>query len=620
MAGTAKNPVAKAIVWVILLLLIVGLAGFGATSFGGSARSIGSVGDTEIPIDRYTRAMRQEIASFETQTGERISFARAQELGLDRAVLRQVVALTAMEDEAAAIGLSVGDEAVRQAILDIEAFQGIDGQFDAEAYRFALQNAGFSVTEFEETLRDESARMLLQGAVVAGISPPEVFVDTLFDYARETRDLTILRFTPDDLAEPLPEPSEDEIRAFYEKNPEMFTLPERKDITYAWIRPEMITAEVPVNEDALRRLYEERSAEYNQPERRLLERLVFSDMAAAEAAAAAIEAGETDFDTLVEQRGLTLDDVDIGINAREDLGAAAEAVFAIDGAGVAGPAPTPLGPALFRVNAVLAAQETPFEQVRDELRDEYALDAARRTIADRRDAVEDLLAGGATLEEIAEETEFELGQTTWDETNASVSGNEIDAYDAFRAAAASTAEGDFPDLIELSDGGLVALRVNAIIEPELQPLEDVADRAREGWAQQERRSRLQARAEEARAALANGAAIDSLGGSVETQEGLLRDAFIENAPDDLVTRAFALDEGTLEVLPTEEGALVLRVDAVNAPDGDSDEAAEIKAQVSRQIGQGIAEDLTRAFTAALETQKGIELNAQTVAAVNAQLN
>lgn len=620
MAGSAKNPVAKAIVWVILLLLIVGLAGFGATSFGGAPRSIGQVGDTEIGIDRYTRALRQEISSFESQTGQQLSFSDAQDLGLDQAVLRQIVALAALEDEAAEIGISVGDEEVRREIFSVPAFQGMDGEFDREAYEFALNNAGLSVTEFEETLREETARSILQGAVIAGISPPAIFIDRLFEYARETRDLTLVRFAPEDLDDPVAAPTDEEIAAFYEANPEMFTLPERKRITYAWLRPEMITDDVPVDEDALRRLYEERSEEYDQPERRILDRLVFPDAAAAEEAARALAAGETDFETLVEGRGLTLDDVELGIAARTDLGEAADAVFAAESGDVAGPAPSPLGPSLYRVNAVLSAQEIPFEEVRDELQDEYALDAARRTIADRSNSVEDLLAGGATLEEIAEETEFELGEIAYDGTDPDVSGSEIDAYDAFRAIADAAEPGDFPSLEALSDGGLFALRVDGIVEPELQPLDDVTVRAIEGWERERTRERLAARAEEALAALREGDAIDALGGTVETHEGLLRDAFLENAPEDVVTRAFAAEEGEAQVVETPRGALLMRLDAVTAADGTTDAAAEIKAQVSQQMGQGIAEDLTQAFTGALSNDKGVELNSQSVSAVNAQMN
>lgn len=620
MARGSKRSISNIFVWIILLLLIVGLAGFGATSFGGGVSTIGRVGDTRISTDRYALALQQQLRQLEAQTGQSVPFAQAEQFGVPQAVLSQQVALAALEDEADALGLSVGDAEVRSAILQVDAFQGLDGSFDRDAYEFALQRTGQSVPEFEESLRAETARTLLQGAVIAGIQTPDLFVDTLYDFARETRDLTLVRFGTADAAELVTEPTEAQIEAQYADDPDAYTLPERKRITYAWITPETMVEEVEVAEEDLRALYDQRSGEFNQPERRLVERLVFADEDAAQAAADAIEAGETEFDTLVEERGLTLEDADLGTVARDDLGAAADAVFALEGPGVAGPAPTGLGPALFRVNAILAPQETPFEDVRDELRDEYAMGAARRMIEEQIEPVDDLLAGGATLEEIADETPLQLGEITYSPEIASVEGSAVDAYDAFRAAAEAAVPGDFPELVELLDGGLVALRVDEVIERELQPLDEVRDEVIASWQADARRARATAEAEAARDAVADGAALEDQGGEVRREQGVLRDAFLEGAPDGVVTRAFDLGAGEMAVLPDGDGALLLRVDAIAPPAADGDEAAETKAGVARQTGQGIAQDLTEAFTGALEAEKGIRLDSQAVAAVNAQFN
>ncbi|WP_375261471.1 SurA N-terminal domain-containing protein [Palleronia sp.] len=615
-----KNPIAKSLVWVVLLLLIVGLAGFGATSFGGSTSVVGTVGDTEISMDRYARALQQELRRLSQQTGQNITMAEAQQMGIDRIVLQRLIATAALEDEADDLGLSVGDVEVAESIRQIPAFQGVDGNFDPEAYRFALSQSGLTVSEFEAQLRDETARSILQGAVIAGIQPPSAFVDRLYRYARETRDLTLILFNETALSEPLPEPTQDGLRAFYEENPDAYTLPRRKKITYAWATPEMMALEVEIGEDAVRALYDERSDMYNQPERRLVERLVFSDEAAAQEALAAIESGDTTFEQLVQERGLTLSDIDLGEVAREDLGAAAEAVFALDEPAIAGPAPTSLGPALFRVNAILSAQETPFEEVAPELRDEAALSAARRALEAQIDPAEDLLAGGATLEELAQETPFELGETTWFPGEASEAGASIDAYDTFREVAAQTEPGDFPEVAQLSDGGLFALRVDEVLEPTLQPFEDVRDQVRAEWEAATRRDRLVAQAEAALEELQSSAAISigSLGGEVTRRADVTRDAVIETAPADLVESAFTLGQGEAVVIPTTEGAILLRVDSVETPDPTEDEAA--RTGLRQAVGQGIAQDVTSAFTSAIEAQKGISLNQSAVNAVLSQFN
>ena len=101
--------------------------------------------------------------------------------------------------------------------------------------------------------------------------------------------------------------------------------------------PEAIAADQPVDEAALQAAVRRAgSTNSSIPERRLVERLVYPDQAAADAARAELDAGTT-FEALVAERGLTLDAIDLGDVTREDLGAAGDAVFAAAEGGVVGP-------------------------------------------------------------------------------------------------------------------------------------------------------------------------------------------------------------------------------------------------------------------------------------------
>ncbi|NNF24519.1 MAG: peptidylprolyl isomerase, partial [Rhodobacteraceae bacterium] len=104
----ATGRASKIGVWIILGLLFVGLAGFSVTNFGGRIETIGRVGSTEIGTQRYFREMQNELAALRQQLGSEVSFAEAQSVGLDRAVLGRVVGEVALENETAALGISVG--------------------------------------------------------------------------------------------------------------------------------------------------------------------------------------------------------------------------------------------------------------------------------------------------------------------------------------------------------------------------------------------------------------------------------------------------------------------------------------------------------------------------------
>lgn len=609
-----KGKLSRTLIWILMGLLFVGLAGFGATSLTGTARSVATVGDKEVSTDAYLQALRTEINALSAQAGRTVTIAEAQQIGLDRQVLARLITARGLDHEASRIGLSVGDDVVADQLLQVPSFQGADGSFNREAYSFALRNRGLSEAEFEEQLREDTARSILQSAVVAGNALPDTYVDTLLAYTGETRDFTWARLTGSDLQTGLPDPTEADLQAYYDENIASYTLPERRNITYAWITPEMIVDTVEVDEDTLRAAYEERFAEFNLPERRLVERLVYADDAAAEAAMARL-GSDAEFEDLVAERGLSLADVDMGDVTRDALGAAADGVFTADVGAVVGPLPSSLGPALYRVNAVLEAQETPFEDARPALRGELALDRARRVIETLAQTMDDELAAGATLEEIAASTEAQLGEIDW----YPGADGQIAAYDAFREAAAALGENDFPQIEQLGDGGVFAMRLNSIQPPAPQPLEDVIDQVRRGWDMREQTAQLMTQAEDLAARLAGDESFEELGLNPTRETGITRNARLTDLAPGLVSAVFDMGPSDTRALPGVGEVIVIKLDAINAVErGDAD--VEMLADALRgQAANDIAEDLFRAYATDIQRRAGITVNQPALNAVNAYI-
>jgi len=610
----AKSKASNIFVWIILGLLFIGLAGFGATSFGGHVQSIGKVGDTDIPVDSYARELQNELSAISAQTGQNFGIREATALGLTQNVLGRVVGEAALDEATANAGLSVGDEEVSARILEIPAFSGIDGQFDREAYSFALERNGLTVAEFEDLTRRESARALLQGAVIGGVNSPTAYVDTLYNWARQNRDVTWARLNDTMLANPIPEPTESDLSTYHSENEAEFTLPEARAITYAWLTPDMIQDSVEVDEETLRTFYDDRIDEYVQAERRLVERLIFGDDAAAQAAADRIEAGEITFEGLVEERGLALADIDLGDVTEAELGEAGPAVFALDGPGVAGPAPSSLGPALYRMNAILAAQETTFEQALPDLRREIALDRARREILDMITDVDDLLAGGATLEEVASETDLELGSIDWSPEVA----EGIAAYSDFRTAAAQVTHEDFPEVLTLDDNGIFAVRLDEIKPPALQPLEEVRADVAEAWVTDATARALENMASGLSDRFASGEDLSDEGLTIEISTGIERNRFLEGTPPDFIEALFDLETGEVRTLRADGEAWILRLDAVNLPDPNDEELRALRDGFAAQASQDFANDMLAAFTRSMQLSAGVEINQAAINAIHAQ--
>lgn len=628
------------IVWILMGLLLLGLGGFGVTSFSGGSTEIGAVGETEVDAQTYMRVLDGELQNIARQTGQRMSIEEALAFGLPQSVQAQLFTAAALAEEARKAGVSVGDQNVAEAIVTAPAFQGPSG-FDRAAYSETLRRQGLNEEEFEQDVREDMARTILQTAVVSGAVAPQAQVDQTTAWRLEQRDFSWLELTAADLPGPVNPADEETLQAWHQANADRFTSPEVRKISYVWMTPEMLAETVELDDAALRELYNSRSAEFNQPSRRMVGRLVFESPEAAEAAKARIDAGEADFEVIAAERGLTLADADLGEMSEAELGAAGATVFAAQDNGVVGPVETDLGPALFSVNAILDPVSISFEDALPDLRAEAAAARARRLIDDQASGIEDLLAGGSTLEQVAGETGMEFGQIDWT-ANAEAVPGEIGGYTAFRQQAAVVSESDFPELFELDDGGVFALRLDEVVAPALIPFEDVREQVAADWAQAEAHRQLVALGEELKLqtvaetippvasenddaqaedgqeqADANAATPST--GNWTSETGIFRDGYLETAPPSLVEKAFALEEGETELLAEDNRVALIRVERIIPADLESDLAKDVAATAAQRLDASLQADLFDYYARAIQAQNGITLNQAAIASVESQL-
>ncbi|MBB3993819.1 peptidyl-prolyl cis-trans isomerase D [Sulfitobacter undariae] len=607
-----RSSIGKTATWGLMGLLFVGLGGFGAVNLSGNLRTIGTVGDKSISVDTYARQMQQDLRNISAQSGSNISFAQAQQLGLDTIVLQRIVRERALDHEATLIGLSIGDETLRDRVVAISSFQGVDGSFDRQGYAQTLRSAGLTEAEFETSLREEAARQLLQDAIISGVEMPAAYAETLVSYVAENRNFTWALLDETTLKTPIEDADEATLKAYFDANADNFVLPATKKITYVWLNPTDIIDQVELAEDDLRAEYASRSEQYNQPARRLVERLVFSDQEAADQAAAALEVGGTTFETLVTDRGLALTDVDLGDVDLDALGAAGEVVFAAQVGDVVGPADSNLGPALFRVNAVLPAQTVTFEEAEPELRDILAADRAVRIVEAQAEDFDDRLAGGSTLEQLAQETDMVLGQVDW--TVDSSDG--IAAYEGFREAAATVTDTDFPKVDQLDDGSIFALRLDEALPERPASYEDVADQVADRWRSEQIVTQLRVQAEAAKAQTEAGAALSASGLSERVETDQTRNAFLPATPAGFTEEVFEMETGEIRIMEGEDTVVIVRLDAITPADMDNAQSQAFIANLRTQQNDALARDLFDIYSNDVLLRAGQNIDPRAVTAVN----
>lgn len=612
----ASRTQTSMLVWVLMAMLITGLGGFGVTNFGRSVTAIGSVGTQEIEANTYARALRNQINALSRQFGQQLTLQEAKIFGLDAQVLSGLIANAALDNEAQRIGLSVGDLTVANRVAAEEVFKDVTGAFNADTYRLTLEQAGMVPKEYEAGIRADVARTVLQTAVISGTRAPDALTDRLLAFAGEKRGFTVLQMTEATLPEPLAPATDADLKTYYDANIDTFTRPEAKRLTFVTLLPETLADAQTVDPAALQALYDERLSLYVVPEKRLVERLVYPTDADAAAAKARLDAGET-FETLVTERGLALTDIDLGDVSKSELGAAGDAVFALTGPDVVGPLASDLGPALFRMNAILAAQETTLADATPALTAELQTTAAVKAIADQAAAMDDALAGGATLEDLARDFGMTLGTT--DYVTGAADNDPAAADRAFATAADATAAGDYSTLLQLSGGGLAALRLDSMVPPTPVPLDKIRDKVEAAYRADTLARALTAQATAAEAAVKSGATLAAQG-TVTPVAPLTRDAAPDGVPADLIKTVFTMTPGEVRLVDLPDFTGLIQLDTVIPVDPADAATQAARAAIAAQTEQSIAQDVYTLFTDAMTTQGVLTIDQNVINSVQAQMN
>jgi peptidyl-prolyl cis-trans isomerase D len=248
------------------------------------------------------------------------------------------------------------------------------------------------------------------------------------------------------------------------------------------------------------------------------------------------------------------------------------------------------------------------------LRNELALDLARGEIDEQVTNIDDLLAAGATLEELAGETDMELKTIDW---HSGVSQG-LAAYQEFKVAAATVTEDSFPELIALPDGGIFALRLNAIVPPAPKQLDTVREAVIAQWTKNETMVHLRRKGEALSANLSVDASFESLDLRAQVETERTRSDYIEGGPNALVKQVFDAEPGTMTMLDDTDSVVLVRLDAVLPRKEDADLDGQMREAINAQATNDLSQDIFAAFASDLQTRIGFELDQQALNAVHAQ--
>jgi peptidyl-prolyl cis-trans isomerase D len=579
-------------------------------NFGTS--TLASVGKTQISIEGFRRIFTERLQQLSRQYGRPITPAQAQILGLDRQILGELLSESALDQKAKGLYLGISDDTLTRRIIEDPAFKGPLGNFNHEYFVQILRANGYTEAQYVDIQRRLILRQQIARAFTGETTIPRVLGEAVQRFENEERAIEFVRLGKDQAGQ-IPPPTPDQLKTYYEEHKAAFRAPEYRSLVLIALTPETLAPSIEVSDEDVRQAYEKQIDRFRKPERREVDQIPFTNPDEAKAASVRIAAG-TSFDTIAEEKKLTPKDIALGLVAKGDIldPAIADAAFSLAAGKISQPVAGRFVTVILRVKRVEAGSEQPLTAVAATLKNEIALERARRQILDIHDKIEDERAGGATLAEVANKLGLKATKIeAIDRSGRQPNGTTIDdlpgRVDLLNGAFRAQKPGVETDPVELrNQGGYVWYDVTGITASRDRSFEEARDLVEARWRDEETAKKLAALADTVRAKVDSGEgfARAAPGIAVEKREKLKRGAKPEGLEPGIIARVFATAENKSGVYAAEDGLnrIVYRITTVNIPPF-SPTPATMKA-----LTNGMEDDLIGEYVLHLENDLGVSIN------------
>ena len=390
----------------IAMIIIAGMAFWGVDQIVNQVRNgLGSdlmaAGGTSVSVDAFDRRIEMLLRNVNQQSETPITKEEAVERGMVDQVFALQESQTTKLGFASKIGIEPSTEAVISELKKVDAFKNpLTGELDFPTYQRVLAQNGFSQPEYEAQVKSDLTLNTLTTGAAAGLLTPDVMKAIQSRYLAESRD--VAWFVLDATAAPEPaEPTEEDVRAFYDENIDALKQPERRAIDLLKISADDFVSQVEVSEQEIATIYEAgKSERFSEPEQRTYVEMMFDSRDAARNAFGAL-AGGADPSTL---QGVVSRESKTAMSDNVEDPLLRDAMFGPGRQSGALFGPKDMGDGRWLVARLVSVQPGavyPIETVSEQIRSELAHERALQVLYEKLEELDRSINAGYDLNQIA---------------------------------------------------------------------------------------------------------------------------------------------------------------------------------------------------------------------------
>jgi len=609
MRSGAKSWMAKVLMG--LLVLSFGVWGIADVFTFRATSALATVGDQEISGVEFTEAYRNWLQNYQRQTGRTITPEQARLLGLDRAVLNDMIRTAALDGEASKMKLAISDAQIVELAKTNPAFHNSQGVFDPARFAELLRQNGLTEAGYVAGERARFLRSAVGDTATWNFTPPNALKEAAYRHRNEQRDARYFVLRPQD--QDVPTPTEQDLKTFWEKNSAQFTAPEYRVIAVIKADPEDLAPTIKISDDELTAAYDRFKGDYFKPELRTILQIPFPSIEEAKKAKERIAAG-TDFMAIAKERGLTDTDASLGEVSKDKVldTLIADAAFGLAQDQVSDPVQGKLSVVLLKVTKITPEKQSTLDEVKAELTQRLQLEKARSEVQTTYDAIEDARAQQKPFEEIAKDVNLPLTVTSpVDVQGQGKDGKEVEVpfKENVLKQAFESDTGVENDALTTPSGGYVWYEVREVTPSAIKPFDTVKAEVETAWKAQKLREVALEKAKQMVERARNGVTLEALAGEakaeIKTVQGLKRNETTNEFGADAVAALFSVPENGFAFAPEGDGkgAKVMQSQAVLIPtyDPTSEEAKTI----AKALSDGAGNNLAASYVADLQNELGV---------------
>ena len=473
-------------IFLLILAASFALWGVGDIFSTNNNSSVATIGKLNVSADDYVKTYQRIISDLNNNTNGQITEEIAKSLGVPRQTLGQLINEKLIDIEVNKAKINLPDSYLRKIIFASDVFKDQFGAFSKQQFEYVIRQLGMDEKTYFNEIKKAVLREQIKSPFNNGNDLSPVFNNLYYDIRNEKRNLKVVNFNASSF-QIKNLPSDTEIEEKLNKSSNLYQKPEYRSFSYISIKPDDLLNEIKINEEDIKKEYDNYPEKYNIAEKREVFLANFNNEQEAIEIVKKINESNSDeeistiFTQIVSSNTeLNPDKINLGLIEYTDFPSEiSDSIFKSDVNSLIGPEETAFGWRIFLVSKINPPISKSYQEVRDSIEKELKVIIALDKMYELGNTFYDEIAAGNQIEQAAIAIGAKVKEFAFVDSNGmDINGkiiNDLPPYQDLLSTVFSYEVNEPSELVNTIGNTMYAIQVNDILENRIMTIKEARD-------------------------------------------------------------------------------------------------------------------------------------------------